>query len=241
MRVFVSFLVATLVGALAGASAFAAEPSPAPGDYITEGGWGRLTVSAPKNGRSAFSLFAMGANAHMCDAEGEIVGRRATLETYEGEAACVVDFEPIADGIAIAASESCRTFCGARAWFAGEYLAVAPGCDDVSRAKTRDAFKRHYDRKEYGRAYALLSPLPERCAKTLHWLERGEVLNDIAITQYKRGDRAGCLRTLEPLAKDAATPDDKIEIDGWLAEREAYQPILDATRFNLRLCRKPAR
>lgn len=241
MRVRVCFLVAALVAALAGAPAFAAEPNLASGDYITEGGWGRLTVSAQKNDRNGFSLFALGANAHMCDLEGEIVGGRATIETNEGEPDCVVDFKSVADGIAVEAGESCRFYCGARAWFAGTYLAVTPGCGDAVRAKTRDAFKRHYDRKEYGRAYALLSPLPERCAKTLHWLERGELLNDIAITQYKRGDRAGCLRTLEPLAKDAATPDDQIEIDGWLAERQSYQSILDATRFNLRLCRKPAR
>ncbi|TXI50650.1 MAG: hypothetical protein E6Q50_04985 [Lysobacter sp.] len=237
MRVVVTLIVALL----ASVSARAAEPTFAPGDYIAEGGWGRLTVAAPKDGQRAFSLFALGANAHMCEVEGQIANGRATLATYADEPDCVVDFAPTAQGIAVEAGESCRYFCGARAWFVGEYLAVAPGCDDASRAKTRNAFKQEYDRKRYDRAYALLSPLPERCAKTLHWLERGELLNDVAITQYKRGDRAGCLRTLEPLAKDAATPDDKIEIDGWLAERHAYQPILDATRFNLRLCRKPAR
>lgn len=237
MRVLVSFLVA----ALASASAAAAEPGLVPGEYITEGGWGRLTVSAPKNDRSEFSIFALGANAHMCDVEGAIVGGRATIATYEGEPDCVVEFKSAVDGIVVEAGESCRFYCGARAWFAGTYLVAAQGCGDDERKQTRDAFKRHYGRKEYERAYALLSPLPERCANTLHWLERGELLNDIAITQYKRGDRAGCLRTLEPLAKDAAKSDDEIEIDGWLAEREAYQPILDATRFNLRLCRKPTR
>lgn len=221
-------------------TANAAEPALRPGEYIDAGGWGRLTISAPVKGALPFSLTVVGPNAHLCDLEGRIVGGSATLE--DSEPACVVDFVAKAGAVeVISRAESCREYCGVRAWFEGDYFTPAVGCDDTSRGSARAAFKRSYDRKDYGHALRMLSPLPQSCAKTLHWLERAEILNDIAITQYRLGDPAGCLRTLEPLAKDAATPDDEIEVDGWIAEHEAYLPIIKATRFNLGLCRKPKR
>lgn len=222
------------------AAAHAAGPGPRSGEYISAGGWGRLTISVEARGALPFSLTAFGPNAHICQLEGRIVGGSATLE--DSEPACVVDFVVGPDAVeVISRAESCREYCGARAWFEGDYFVPATGCDDASRGDTRKHFKQLYDRKDYRGALATLSPLPQACAKTLHWLERAEMLNDIAITQYKLGDLSGCLRTLEPMAKDAATPDDQIEVEGWIAEREAYLPIINATRFNLGLCRKSRR
>ena len=66
--------------------------------------------------------------------------------------------------------------------------------------------------------------------------------NDLALTQFRLGDAAGCLRTLEPLAKDAAKSDAQIrdemvaptDVDNWL-------PVVKAARTNLKLCRTAAK
>lgn len=84
---------------------------------------------------------------------------------------------------------------------------------------------------------AQLEPAFNNCAKTLDWLETGWIRNDLAITQYRLGDSAGCLRTLEPLAKDAAKSDAQIR-DEMVAptDVENWLPVVKAARTNLKLC-----
>jgi len=65
-----------------------------PGKYVTEGGWGNLSILKNNNGELAFEISALGANAHMCELGGKIKGAQATLEGMEGYAPCVISFTP---------------------------------------------------------------------------------------------------------------------------------------------------
>lgn len=230
--------------ALAGlATASLAGDAMAPGEYIADGGWGRLSIApgddAGAGAGTAFSLNAVGGNFHICDLEGRIVDGRATLETYDDEPACMVGFHPVEGGVEVTATTECRHFCGMRAQFAGTYLRPADGCGDAERQATRARFKRLYDGKRHAEALATLSPLATRCARTLDRYEQGRILNDIAITQYRLGQRAECLRTLSPFAEEAALTDEAI-LEGYPpSEGDVWLPIVKAARFNLGLCRKP--
>ena len=224
--------------------AFAAEPVVQPGDYLTERGWGNLSIVQDKKGGLKFSIEAMGGNAHSCSLNGEIRDGRATLEAMDPGKPCVVTFKREADGVAVASFDPqlCRYFCGMRADFEGKYLKTAAGCTPKPLARTREEYTRLYDRKDYTAARAKLEPAFNDCAKTLDWLETGWMRNDLALTQFRLGDAAGCLRTLEPLAKDAAKSDAQIrdemvaptDVDNWL-------PVVKAARTNLKLCRTAAK
>lgn len=221
----------------------------APGEYIADGGLGQLSI-APVDGKgegsganqgAAFTLNAVGGNFHICDLEGRIVDGRATLESYSDEPACVVDFVPTQNGLEVNGTDACKQFCGARAWFAGTYLRPAPGCSNTEREATRAKFKRLYDGKRHAEALATLSPLTTRCARTLDRYEEGRIRNDIAITQYKLGQHAECLRTLAPYAEEAAESDETV-LEGYApSEGDTWLPILKAARFNLGLCSKQKR
>lgn len=212
---------------------------PAAGRYITEQGWGRLTVMKTPAGKLGFQIGVVGANAHTCDVEGEIRGGKAVLAAEEkGAKPCVITFTPKAKGAVEVEHNGgeCRAFCGARADFAGTYLTPAPGCGDAERGKTRKQFKQLYDAKSYPQALATLAPLLQACAPTLDWLETGRIRNDLAVTQHKVGDLAGCLQTLAPLAEDARRTDEQLRGDYPPTDAESYAPIVRAARTNLRLC-----
>ncbi len=239
MHVKPIFFLALL--ALAVGIAHAAGPALKPGEYIADGGWGTLSISNPQSKGLAFKLDSYGGNFHTCTLEGRIVDGEAKLDSSSDESACLVRFAPTADGIAVSGTESCREYCGARASFEGLYLRPAAGCGGEAVRATRAEFKRLYDRKQHAPALAKLASLPERCARTLDRYENGEILNDIAITQYKLGQRDACLRTLAPLAEDAAMSDDAIREGYPPSDADVWLPIVKAARFNLGLCRKKPR
>jgi hypothetical protein len=223
-------------------AAQAAELPLQPGDYITERGWGTLVIKRGNGGALNFNIEAMGGNAHSCGLDGEIRIGRATLEAMDKDKPCIVTFTAKADGIDVDSVDPqiCRYYCGMRASFEGRYLKVAAGCGPTAVRATRKEFKTLYDRKEFAAARAKLEPLFTNCAKTLDWLETGWIRNDLALTQHRVGDNAACLKTLQPLAKDAAKSDAQIrddmvaptDVDNWL-------PVVKAARTNLRLCGSP--
>jgi hypothetical protein len=104
-------------------------------------------------------------------------------------------------------------------------------------AASRKTFKRQYDAKDFAAAQATLAPVLGDCSKTLDWITTGRVRNDLAITQFRLGDRAGCLKTLEPLAEDAAKTDQGVKDSYPPADAEDILPVARAARTNLKLCK----
>lgn len=128
--------------------------------------------------------------------------------------------------------------CGYNGSFEAPYLRAKSGCDRAAIARTRAAFQQRYDRKDYEEALSVLSPVLTQCGRTLEWGEKGDMRNDLALTQYKTARYAPCLKTLQDYAEDAALPDDAVT-DRWppvLADR--YLAIVRAARTNIGLCKK---
>jgi len=229
-----------LAVALAAAAATGAAFAQAPGEYVTERGWGNLAVKPGKGGAMAFEINAIGGNMHICNLDGEIRGGRALLEGIDDKNPCIVTFKPVPQGLDVATTteDACRQYCGARAHFAGLYLRPAKGCAGKEVTATRAAFKRHYDAKRFAEARTLLEPVLAGCAKTLGWIDEAWVRNDLAITQYRLGDRAGCLKTLDPLVADAGKTDAQLQGDYPPSDYDTYRRAVGATRANLKLCRE---
>lgn len=213
--------------------ALAQVSTPAEGEYvISDGAWGTLRVQP----RGKFAIETTGANAHVCELDGVIVDGRARIE----KSACQVTFKPEGQNVHVATNgtDACREFCGMRAWFEGAYRKPEPGCVRKSIDDSKKKFKRSYVAKDYAAALALIQPIATQCKPYLHWVESAWVLNDLAITQFKLGDRAACIKTLQDLAPDAAKSDKEITGSYPPSDSEAYLPVVQATRTNLRLCTK---
>jgi hypothetical protein len=205
--------------------------TPPPGDYIYEGGAGSLRVKS--NGH--FDITTVGANAHLCSLDGTIVRGKSKID----DTGCVVNFTLKGGAVEVSSngSDDCRQSCGARASFEGTYLKPSPACTDKAVAASRKTFKRQYDAKDFAAAQATLAPVLGECSRTLDWITTGRVRNDLAITQFRLGDRAGCLKTLEPLAEDAAKTDQGVKDSYPPADAEDILPVARAARTNLKLCK----
>lgn len=214
-----------------GVAAAQASGNPPAGDYIYEGGSGSLHIKP--GGR--FDITTIGTNAHTCALDGTIVRGKAKLE----DTGCVVSFSAEADKLQVTTngSDQCRGYCGMRAAFEGTYIRPTPSCADKAVAGSRKTFKRQYDAKDYAAAQTTLAPVLSDCDKTLDWITKAWLRNDLALTQYKLNDRAACLKTLQPLAEDAARTDDGIKENYPPADADIYLPVVRATRTNLKLCR----
>lgn len=210
------------------------------GSYVTEGGWGDITIKRGNDGKTTFRIFAIGGNAHMCDLEGEIKNGRAVLtEAAEDGKPCIIKF--VTNGTSIEVTQQtpdiCRYFCGARATFEGTYLMPPRGCSSSEMIKKRSDFKRLYDKKQYAEALAKLEPILSSCSRIINWLDKGRIQNDLAVTLHKLGRYDDCIKILEPLSADAAKTDEQIRDDYPPSDAENYLPIVRSTRTNLKLCR----
>lgn len=209
-----------------------------PGEYATEKGWGRLLLNE-QGGALTFSLETI-TGEDTCGLDGAVQRDEGIAKGDNGASACTVKFTSTSQGIDVSATTptECKTFCGYNGNFEGPYLRVKAGCGRSDLDRTRDAFKRLYDDKDYKAALATLSPALANCLSTLEWEEEGGIRNDLAITQYKNGLYDQCLETLGQYAQDAKKDDDVV-IEGWtpvLADR--YLSIIKAARTNIALCSK---
>jgi hypothetical protein len=86
---------------------------------------------------------------------------------------------------------------------------------------SKKKFKKSYVAKDYAAALAVIHPVATQCKPFLHWVESAWVLNDLALTQFKLGDHAACIRTLQDLAPDAAKSDADITSDSEATRNES--------------------
>ena len=211
----------------------------APGEYVTERGWGTLAITRNAGGRMGFAIDAVGGNQHVCSLAGDILGGKSVLEAQEPRKPCVVTFTPKRDAIDVKANDErvCNFFCGAHARFEGLYLRTAEVCLPKNVKQSRAEFKRAYDRKEYAAAQGRLAPLLAACARTLDPIDEGWMRNDLALAQLRGGDAAACRRSLQPLESAAAQDDESLRVDRAPIDGERYVALVRAVRTNLKLCR----
>lgn len=206
---------------------------PADGVYVTERGWGVLSIKA-----GAFKLDTIGGNAHVCHVEGRLNRQGVTLpETPGSDERCELRVIRQGDGVRVESTPGCRYFCGVRAGLDGVYLKPAQGCTPAQLRQQRAQFKQQYARKDYSGAVHILGPLLSRCQRTLDWLTEPWLRNDLALAQLRAGDAAACRTTLAPLAAAAGLRDEDIRNQYPPSDADAYLGVLKATRTNLQLCR----
>lgn len=215
-------------------------PSLAPGQYLTEGGWGSLQIKPAKKNRQAFNIDTMSPSGNLCQLEGVIRNAQARLGDDSQGMLCQIRFEANAEGILVDSNqvENCRSFCGLNAYFERQYLRAAPIC--LKPNSQRQQFRQLYDQKQYGQALAVLTPLLTNCSQVLNLLDLNWIRNDIALSQYHLNQPDACRDTLKPLLKDAARSDEDLKAElPWMLQ-EPYLRIIKATRTNLKLCNRLA-
>ncbi len=210
-----------------------------PGNYVTENGWGMLSLQQFGDDLS-FVITSTGANGHVCELKGRIKENRASLAAAEKGKRCVVHFVSLPEGIKVDSvdGQSCSHYCGAQAYFDGVYLRPAVGCSPDEVQKKRAGFKQQFDKKSFAEAQAILQPVLENCQKTLDVFEQAWIRNDLALTLYRQGKVAECLILLDPLKKLAQMTATQITEEYLPYEAELFQPIAKASRTNLALCSK---
>jgi len=228
-----SLIVAfTVLGATSGAWGV----SPAPGEYEMHHGRGTLTIVSNESGATSFRVFTVGANGHFCDFSGQIKGDKGStdLENDSQELQCVISFNAVPKGYAVSSQteDACRSFCGARAGFEGDYMMMPAGCTENERQERRKSFKSQYDMKDYSNAYETLNVFYNQCRDFMHWMTLDDVRNDLAMTLHHLGRDDACLAILkENTEGDLSLPP---------FDQEMFQPVAKATSFNLKLCNKKA-
>ena len=65
-----------------------------PGDFITQGGAGKLSIKRSEKGALEFDIEVFAPSQHVCGLAGEIRNGRASLETLDPRKRCVVTFKP---------------------------------------------------------------------------------------------------------------------------------------------------
>lgn len=226
---------------LAMVAAAAAPTAPPVGQYLTEGGWGRLTVTE-RDGTRWMSLRTMGPNGHGCGLDGPIdAAGLSQLQPDAGAPACTVRLRATARPgeleVTPLDASACQGYCGARAGgFDGLYRRAVPGCTLPERQRARQAFQRQYEARDYESATTALGPVLARCASVLPALEAAWIRNDLALAQLKAGRRPACRQLLQPLAEQAAQPEAKVREELPPADAQAWLRVLRATRTNLALC-----
>lgn len=204
-----------------------------PGKYVTEGGWGNLSIVKSNKGKLTFDITTVGANAHMCELGGIIKDAQATLDGMEDNAPCIISFKPQGQQIEVAIKAGeCSIYCGARAGFTAVYYKPQKECTSASVLKSRNKFKALYDKKAYTQAVSVLEPVLKNCEFYMAWPDKWWIRNDLALAKHKLGLNAECIKILQVVSdwsKAVTLPP---------ADEEIWKPINKATQTNIGLCQK---
>ena len=123
-----------------------------PGEYVSDGGSGRLSLKPAKNGGLMFAIESVGGNGHSCSLDGGLRNGTARLAGADEKTPCIVTFTNTSVGIDVKGSgfEACGAqYCGMRATFEAVYFLPPAACASAAVAATRKSFKQLYDVKRF--------------------------------------------------------------------------------------------
>lgn len=230
LRVLLTFSVISYFGIVKAESII-------PGEYLIEGGGGYLDIKPSKVKHYPFHISTVGANFHTCELEGVIEDSRAVLEGLDEDTVCTVEFSPSHGSIKVSGNYyECRGYCGLRAGFFGTYILPTAQCTQSGIEKSQQQFANLYRAKSYAKALSKLTPVLTECSETLHWIDSGNIRNDIAITQYHLGRLEECKKTLGPVLEDAYGNEDELRENLAPSDFDVFLPIAKAAWHNKKLC-----
>lgn len=212
-----------------------------PGQYLTKGAEGSLTIQAKSQGGQRFHLLTLAGDGSSCALEGTVpAGQdRANLEGLNKAENCIVTFKTLANGgIAIGAvdQELCQAHCGSQVPFVGSYDKVNAACQAELVSNTLAEFKLQYQAKDYARAKQTLSTLLTSCGSYLPWTQKDWAINNLALTHHQLGDDRACLQALKPYQTLMKSSDAKIREDYPPFAAVMKQQLVKALRKNAQLC-----
>lgn len=239
--------IAGACGWMGVAGAFVAPASAVePGEYFyVEGGHAHGTLVVRGN---RFTLDTIGGNCHTCSLSGTLKGNAGV--SSDGGETCHISISGGHGTLRLdsGGADACRTACGARAMFDGEYRKPGAACTDHSRAARLTQARAQYAKKDYAAAETGFTQLIGECSMDMDWIEADRVRSDLALTQYHLGENAKCLATLAQTTAlrnhdDSGKGNDK-DADASFGlppcDEENYQPTGKAILHNAALCKAPA-
>jgi hypothetical protein len=218
----------------ASAEASASAPGAVPsGEYvlIQQFEVGSLQVSG-----SGFSIETVGGNCHVCSIDGLLSGNEGFAG--EGETACHFKTTVGPGSVRIETpedSEGCRTYCGMRASFNGEYRMLPAACTDKARASRLEQARLAYREREYAKARTDLRALISDCGQFTDWITLDRERNELALAELRAGDAAQCLKVLAQTR--VAGADDEAGLDLSPCDKDAYLDVAKSTWHNRKLCK----
>lgn len=189
-------------------------------------------------GQQNFVIDTVGANGHMCYAEGIIKKDKGYVDNDDSEEQCILDFKSKQNVLSIEIGEkyqeACSAYCGARAYLGGNFRMPPKFCSTQNIIRERNLFKKYYDQKMLDQAEITLNKLLTQCDFYLDFTTKDSIRNDLALTLYHQNKHDLCLEILSntiALARDefqSLPPVDEI----------SYEKINKAILFNAQLCLK---
>ncbi len=184
---------------------FIAATPPSEGTYIFEHGPGALELDGTK-----FSISTGGEHGHSCALEGVWKGHtgKVTAPSVDLEA-CTLTFAATDEGVWVTATNgsACAGWCGARAWFEGQYLLVPPNCSSDNVLKVRRSFQQKVDQRKWAAAIKTLSPVVPRCEKFLDPTLATRLRSELALAVQHKQHRTECTQAQHDKRCDVASSD----------------------------------
>lgn len=221
--------------------------APANGHYATQPGWAELVVSFDGSQRR-FVLDSHQGNGRSCSLDGAIqvsTGKVIAHTTQPGMPVCQLQLVAEGNGwrSEVLDVAACRQHCGLQARLAAHFHPLPDACRWSAREQVRASFRQHYSRREYAQALQVLEQLQRQCGGFIDWLEADAIANDLAITQFRLGQPAQCLRTLEKTRVAGFSSEDQLDqlrsrLQLSRLEHQAYLPVARATLYNREKCQQ---
>jgi hypothetical protein len=217
---------------------------PATGTYVTDNGWGELLISRGNDGQH-FTIEVVGTNYHLCNLEGDVTGFKGRTRTDDGNDLCEIEFVPTAHGIEVKSlgeddiASGCRSYCGARAYFEGEYKAILPICNPGQVNSHIGMISALARADELAYAHEHIVPVLDKCLGTLRKSTEQDLRAALALAYYHAGQPENCRGALEVYQDWLAKTDAEIREEKSYAPSEADEALAQSKKLRnvLDLCK----